>query len=232
MDKEITGTDLVQHVVGGMRSDKAKRHATFIALIEEIVGSSSSPARIFRDGYWWAALRQDTWASKLGVTVVTLREIAKIPPIRGLDTMTNGRRVKLYRVGPKPHVSFKGLARQMEAAFQAKYGRPVERASFGCLIGLAELWPSGHQVAIFRTVLDNLPGFMSLVRASDPESGYAPRYYAFLSCGLLRKYPDLALEMHVARLQELGKYDELSQLAPNATPLSMIWASASCGSAI
>lgn len=231
MDKEITGTDLVQHVVGGMRSDKAKRHAAFVALIEETVGSSSSPARIFRDGYWWAALPQAIWASKLGVTVVTLRQLAKIPPIRGLDTKADGHRIKLYRVGPEPHVSFKSLARKMEAAFKGKYGRSVGKTRFGCLIGLAENWPSGHQVAIFRTVLNNLAGFMSLVRASDPESEYAPRYYEFLPCSLLRKYHDLALEMHVAMLQELGKYDELSQLAPYAMPLSMK-SSESCGSAI
>jgi hypothetical protein len=221
MGKIFSNSMVAQQHEGAMRSDKAKRHAAFVAMIEDVIATANSTVRVWRNGYHWAALPQATWAMELGVTVVTLRQLAKEPPIRGLGAKVHGRRVRLYRVGPEGEDSLLPVARQMEAAFHSKYGRKVDNYGFGCLVGLAELWPAGHQVNIFKTVLSNLQGFMCLVRAFDPDTEWAPRYYEFLPCTLLRKYPHLALEMYEDKLQEAGKFDELSELAPGKLPLSL-----------
>lgn len=89
--------------------------------------------------------------------------------------------------------------------FCQKYDRKrVTRKDWGCLVGLADVWPDGFQTAIFKTVLDDLKAFIVGVREADPESKFYRRYYEFLPIKLLRKYPLIAVELHIIKVQATG----------------------------
>lgn len=74
---------------------------------------------------------------------------------------------------------------------------------YGCIHGLMEVWPDGHQLGIFKQVLSDWPAYMSGQKIeiwktdSDKEL-----FFEFASVDVLRKYPGPAIELYVMERQE------------------------------
>lgn len=88
----------------------------------------------------------------------------------------------------------------------------TKRREYGCMSGLAEVWPDGHQVDLFKMVLKRWPIFMAGVKwaavmEADPET-YKPDKQAFNlhlefpSMSVIRRYWKVALEMVEMDAQE------------------------------
>ena len=189
-----------------MRKDAALRQARLVTLIEDIISSKAGSETKEFEGFTWAMLPQSEWSARLKITSRTLRNLAKIPPIVAQRTVTPDRRpITLYRTGVPAACSAKKTANMMAKAFRQKYKVDhVSRGDWGCLHGLAEIWPEGSQVAILKAVLSDLPLFMSAVRIADPDSEYRERYYEFLPIKLLRKFHDIGLSVYLMKLQGEG----------------------------
>jgi hypothetical protein len=189
-----------------MRKDAALRHARLVTLIEAVISSKAGSETRELLGFTWAVLPQSEWSARLKITPRTLRNLAKIAPIVAQRTVTPDRRpITLYRTGAPPLCSAKKTANMMAKAFRQKYKIDrVSRADWGCLNGLAEIWPQGSQVAIFKAVLNDLPLFMAAVRTADPDSQFRERYYEFLPIKLLRKFHDIGLNIYLMELQQEG----------------------------
>lgn len=79
------------------------------------------------------------------------------------------------------------------------------RREFGCMVGLTEVWPDGHQMDLFKMVLTRWPTFMAGVKyeAVMVESEFN-RHLEFASVIVMRKYPQVALHMAEMEAQEGG----------------------------
>jgi hypothetical protein len=201
-----------------MRKDKQERLERFADLIAETIKAADPLTMKLCDGFAWAAMPQPAWCEKLKISDRTLRELAKCcPPIVSTKTVNEERKpIVLYRVGSEPHKSLRHLANVMAKLYRQKYGMErVSRHDWGCLIGLASVWPNGVQVDIFRSVLADFKAFMSVVKGIDPDCPHAIRYYKWLPIPLLRKYPDIALELYIATIQETGQVPHPAIVALN-----------------
>lgn len=181
-----------------MRSDKSKRHAKLVSLVVEL--TAKSPFDF--EGFAWAALSQSEWASQLGISDKTLRDLAKLPPIVSTKTQIQDKVVVLYRIGAGPHSSYRHIANILSKIFRDKYGlKRIPPHDYGCLVGLAEVWPDGVQAQIFKSVLRNFVEFRGAVKLAEPDSPHFDRYYDFVPIRLIRKFPDLALEVYENEIQ-------------------------------
>ena len=205
-----------------MRTDKLVRHATFVQVIDEVIASKNPQTTRDFEGYMWAVMKQSEWSDLLEISDKTLRALAKISPVVSTKTK-NGRGppIVLYRTGAKPHESSRVTALKMKRAFRKAYpGWKYNSKDFGCLCGLAGLWPSGVQVDILRSVIDDMGAFKTRVKMLDPDSQFSIRFYDFVCLPLLRKFPEVGLEMYVMRLQKAGKPfpPSIAALYPHLVP--------------
>ncbi|SCX27118.1 hypothetical protein [Agrobacterium rosae] len=75
-------------------------------------------------------------------------------------------------------------------------------SEFGCMCGLAEIWPVGHQVEIFRSVLADWPAFMAGEKVAIWETGQGQeKFFDFPSMSVLRAFPQVGLELYVMEKQ-------------------------------
>lgn len=190
-----------------MRKDKQERLNRFANLIAETIEGGDPLYVMVFEGAEWAALAQPAWCAKLGVSDRTLRDLAKCPPVVTTKTVNDaGKPIALYRLGSTPHQSPRHLANIMASLFRKQYGvERVSRRDWGCLVGLAGLWPSGIQVEIFHTLLADLKGFMAAIKAVDPDCPHTIRFYEWLPIPLVRKYPDVALQLYITAVQAKGQ---------------------------
>ncbi len=92
---------------------------------------------------------------------------------------------------------------------------------FGCMCGLAEIWPKGHQVDILRSILSDWPAFMAGEKVAIWRRGEGQeRYFDFPSMKVIRAFPDVGLELYVMERQEEAEeitqeLRELSRLIEN-----------------
>ena len=193
-----------------MRSDKQKKHAAFVDLINEIVAAGQQGSSMDFEGFIWAAIKQAIWCETLGISDRTLRDLAKYPPIVQTKTKTTwGSPIVLYRVGPEPHKSHRHIANIMGSIFKKKLGlSSLDTTLWGCLNGLAQDWPEDDQIAIFEMVMNNWSGFMGIVKFVEPETPHKGKYYEFPTITLIRKYWPLAVDMYATELQ--AKHQEFS----------------------
>jgi len=201
-----------------MRKDKQKRHARFVRLIEQFTSDQQTLDEnvVEFEGFVWATLSQDKWSELLGVSDKTLRELAKILPIVSTKTQCNGKVIVLYRTGTKPHTSVRHTANVLAKIFRKKYGlKRIARHDYGCLCGLAEVWPDGVQVEIFKSVLRNFVEFRGGVKLAEPDSPYFERYYEFVPIRLVRKFHGIALEVYENELQATDKVPHAAIIALN-----------------
>ena len=190
-----------------MRTDKQKKHDAFVKLIIETIAAKEEPTTVEFEDFTWAAMKQEEWSKQLGFTTRTLRGLAKQPPIiRTKTTDASGTPVVLYRAGVEQHLSPRHLASIMAKIFRKKYGqRRTSRRNWGCLFWLAQLWPEGQQVAIFKHVIANWSEFMVGVKFVESSSRHAGKYYEFPVIALIRKHYKVAVDMYATMLQGTGQ---------------------------
>lgn len=221
-----------------LKSDAQARHDTLCALILAAIEAEGQE----HEGRRWAIKPRSEWADALGVDMKTISRLIQREPIQRLDTGAQDaagtwRRVtalRLIRPGEPPlKPSPRHLANIMQTLFVAKTGRTPGKEEYGCLIGLAELWPEGHQLPIFKDVLAEWGSYMAAIKNRiDFETealevkGLRARYYRFPTITLLRRWPHVVADAYLTRwqMQHNGKpnvppqpfayhYDDASEAA-------------------
>jgi hypothetical protein len=149
------------------------------------------------DGYDWAAKRQDWYADHLGVCTNTVRRITAEPPFVRQRRRVGNQTITLLREGeatpPKTH---RHVANAMAKYWKSRFGRIVTRREYGCLIGLAEVWPEGLQSEIFKRSVNHWPDVMTGVKMVNDflsEEFQMERFYNYPSIALIRKFYEVAL---------------------------------------
>jgi hypothetical protein len=206
-----------------MRKDKQQRLDRFTRLIADIIQAGDPITMKLFEGMTWAAMSQRTWCEALGFSGRTLRELARCCPPIVMTKTTNedGKPLVLYRLGSEPHKSTRHVANIMASMYRQQYGvERISRRAWGCLNGLAEVWPDGVQVDIFRMLLADVGAFMAAVKSVDSDCPYSMRYYEWLAIPLVRKYHHIALQLYIQRIQEMGKkpHPSIHALLPKLWP--------------
>ncbi len=130
----------------------------------------------------------ETWAAKKEAIIATLKTM---PP--GLYKDRVKRLKRLDKLLSRPNSTTK--------------------REYGCMIGLAGVWPDGHQVDLFKMVAKRWPVFMVGVKwaefmkadDADPEEQAFKLHLEFPSLSVIRLHPEIALEMATMDAQETGK---------------------------
>lgn len=204
-----------------MRADKLERHKRLCELIEQtIVEAVAQGEECEFEGHHWAIRPQPEWAAMLGVSVDTITDLIKEPPIRRTYTQVDGKRAALLRVGEPAPLTAREVANIMKARFRKATGQEPEPKCWGMLKGLASKWPEGAQVDIFQTVLDEWPAFKARVAmavnemlANGEDAHHA--WHDFPSISVMLRFHELAVELHILKLQETGKKPHPSIVALN-----------------
>lgn len=196
-----------------MRSDAEKRLAHFVELISQIVENKDAGTFVERNGATWAAMAQSAWCDELGFTPRTLRTLAKCPPVRSQRVKHScGGTMVLYRLTKadegKP---VKAIADKMAAYWKGKLNKKVTPREYGCLIGLAEVWPTGIEFDLFKLAVEEWKEFCVGVKYAEPEAALI-RFYEFPCIPLMRRYPEVAFEMHAMHLQANQQWPSLKPI--------------------
>ena len=120
------------------------------------------------------------------------------------------KKTLLLRVGEAGPLTPRKIANHMANIWAKKYNRRPGNDAYGCLVGLAEVWPEGQQVAIFKAVLANWSDYMSGVRLEQniaEDQGEAVKYlkWDYPVISVMRRYPTPAIEMYAMMLQAKQK---------------------------
>ena len=158
------------------------------------------------EGFQWAARSQAEWCARLGFAPATLRRMIAQPPFVRDCIHVGSRKVTLLREGEPGPMTARHIANTMSYIWCERFNRRVSRSHWGCLKGLAETWPDGHQVEIFKATLDNWSGFMVGVKGVIAVEGGKVLYLEYPSIATMRKYHKVGVELYVMRLQEQGKF--------------------------
>ena len=144
-----------------IRQDKSERHKRLRKLILQTIDGTLSGGMAFEfEGFVWAVRPEPEWAKLLGVkSADTISDLIKIPPIQKDYTQVDGTKALLLRVGPPGVPTPRKIANFMRGAFRAKTGRYPKKEVFPLLKVLAEEWPDGLQVEIFKTALNDWVAF-------------------------------------------------------------------------
>jgi len=209
-----------------MRQDKSQRHARLQKLIlQTIDGSLSGGMRLEFEGFVWAVRPAPEWAELLNVkSADTISDLIKIPPIQKDYTQVDGKKALLLRVGPPAVPTPRKIANLMRGAFRQKTGRYPKKEEFPLLKVLAEEWPDGLQVEIFKAALNDWVAFKAGVAIeiekmkANGEKAYH-RHHGYPSVSVICKFRHVALELYVMRLQEDAMQGKpVPPLAINAFP--------------
>ena len=171
------------------------------------------------EGFLWAAMPQAEWCAILDFSPATLRRLISQPPFVRNCARVSGRKMTLLREGEPGPTTARQLANIMASIWRKRFGRSVGRNHYGCLIGLAESWPDGHELEIFKRVLDNWPAFMVGVKSMIALEGGngKERYLEHPSITVMRRFHKVGVELYVMQLQEQGKFS--TQLQAKFLPL-------------
>lgn len=201
--KKVSATNSVE-VVHTFDSPKAEELGK---LVSEII--ATEPFEF--EGFNWAGGKtQPQWAKAIGVSERTLFTLINQPPFVTDCTHSNGHKVTLLRLGKPGGKTDRHIANIMSAIFR-KRGFTHNPHAYGCLKGLAQVWPEGEQIAIFETVLDNWAMFMSwakLKAETDADLKGEPvkhRHYKKPAISFILKMHHVAVELYLDRLQAKGK---------------------------
>jgi hypothetical protein len=153
-----------------MRADKLKRHQRLCELIEQTIADTLTEGGDCEfEGHHWAIRPVPEWAHMVGVSVDTVTDLIKEPPIQRTYTQVEGVKAVLLRVGETGSPTDRELANLMKGRFRKATGREPGERAWGMLKGLAQKWPEGAQVDIFQTVLDDWPAFKARVTMQIEE---------------------------------------------------------------
>lgn len=152
----------------------------------------------------WAAKPQRDWCHQLNFSVSTLNRLIKLPPVVRETRMIDGVKVTLLRIGkPGPETPYQ-IARKMACIWRKHFdGRTTTEREFGCLMGLAEDWPKGKQVEIFKTIMGNWGGFMAGVKLSTygTDAMEKDRFYRLPSISVMRRFHAVGVEQYLIEQQ-------------------------------
>jgi len=163
----------------------------------------------------WMIRPLHEWADALGTSTKTISRLAAIPPIWSLRCQAvdddTGRRVQAValRVGDPPKRTPQLVAGIMSKMFRRRFRRDaITRRQYGCLVGLATVWPAGHQEKIFADALINWPDTAKAIKLhpdyKDPPEGHVDRYLAWPCISLMRRFPAAVSDAYLTRLQASG----------------------------
>lgn len=206
-----------------LRKDKQKRHDRLCTLIQELVKTEGQVLH----GYTWALRSRNAWADLVEVSPPTLTDLTNHPPIQKLVTMgyddETGRAVKVtaLRVGEAPKFSTRDMANIMGKAFTKQTGKKVSKQEWGMLNGMAENFPEGYQIDIFKHAItpDGWHGFMAIcsvevrqmideAKEQGQTSSAFKRYYRYPSIRVLRRFWEFAADAYkTAMFQKKGCAD-------------------------
>jgi hypothetical protein len=177
-----------------------------IELLGQLIAECIASEPYELDGFLWAVHPQEWYCSQLGISVETLRRWISKPPFVRQCKQINGKKMTLLREGEPGPMTHRHIANIMSNIFRSKTGKPVARREYGCLIGLAETWPGGEQVEIFKTVMTDWTSFMSCVHCvimemQDAGEDAVKRYYSFPSVTVMRRFHEVGVELHLMKLQ-------------------------------
>lgn len=201
--KKLSATNYVEaaHIFDNPKAEKLGK------LVLEII--AAEPFEF--EGLKWAGGRtQPEWAEAIGVSERTLFTLINQPPFVADCTHSNGHKVTLLRLGKLGGKTDRHIANIMSNIFR-KRGFTHNQHAYGCLKGLAQVWPEGEQIAIFETVLDNWAMFMSWAKLKaeiNAELKGEPvkhRHYKKPAISFILKMHHVAVELYLARLQAKGK---------------------------
>ena len=180
-----------------------KSNRSVRARLRELVEQRAAQQPHHLDGRAWAAEPQDWYCGQLGVSPATLRRAIAGPPFVRTTRRVDGRNVTLLRVGDPAPKSARDYVNIMRAIWRRRTRRQLGAREAGCLYGLVGAWPEGETPKLLALVLDDWPEFMAGVKAAAPEAG--DRYLRYPSLALVRRYPQVAVEMQLMRDQAGGK---------------------------
>jgi hypothetical protein len=177
-----------------------------IELLGKLIAESIASEPYELDGFLWAVHPQEWYCSELGISVETLRRWISKPPFVRQCKQINGKKMTLLREGEPGPMTHRHIANIMSNIFRTKTSNKVGPREYGCLIGLAEIWPAGEQVEIFKTVITDWTSFMSCVHCvimemQDAGEDAVKRYYSFPSITVMRRFHEVGVELHLMKLQ-------------------------------
>jgi hypothetical protein len=161
------------------------------------------------DGYVWTSRPQELLSAKLQISVATLRRYISKPPFVRKSRHVNGKLTTLLRVGePGPETDY-DIAQKMSAIWRKKTSKKNTPKEFGCLIGLAQNWPKGHQIELFKICLNEWQDFMSAVdywiQTQEPDvDAVYKHYYKYPSITVMRRFHLAAMELAEMNAQSSG----------------------------
>ena len=146
-----------------MSNTNSQSQKMFCKLLERELADDGQ----FYDGHFWTVRPLEEWAEMMGVTTRTIRRWITQEPIQKLGLVVEGKRATLLRVGEPGEPTPLTISRVMAKAFRQQTGKPPNRKYYGCLMGLAENWPDGRQVEVFKYTLkpENWAAFMLHVKS-------------------------------------------------------------------
>ncbi|TDK37032.1 hypothetical protein E2F50_09010 [Rhizobium deserti] len=101
-----------------------------------------------------------------------------------------------------------GIEKEVKQLKRLLHHKELNHA-WGCFRNLAELWPEGHQVEIFKLVLRDWQSFMAGVKVEIWTRGNGvEKFFTFPSISVLREFYKPALELYV--MEQQSKANNLS----------------------
>lgn len=175
-----------------------------VTSLRELIAAEIAVNPFEHEGFQWAARRQEWWTEQLGFSVSTLNRLIRKPPFVRQMKQIDGRNTTLLRDGKPGPKTPRHIANIMSRIWRRKYDRPVTRVEYGCMIGLAEEWPDGHQVEIFKLVISNegWPEFMAGVWIEIAKLDGVKRFYKFPTLTVIRRFHMVGVELYQMNAQQ------------------------------
>ncbi|MGE5548238.1 MAG: hypothetical protein ACM33T_15135 [Solirubrobacterales bacterium] len=176
---------------------KASYSTTRTDALESLVAQMIADDGYQFDGLTWAVNPQEWWCARLDISPATLRRVIARPPFVRDCAMVGGRKMMLLRVGEKG--SARDIARHLRNIWRKRTGKRETPKEFGCLVGLSTRWGEDAP-RLFSTTLKDWNFFMTGVKLQ--EDWTVNRHYKHPSIALIRRFPNVAEEIYLTRLQE------------------------------
>ncbi|RFC65628.1 hypothetical protein [Mesorhizobium sp. GR13] len=171
----------------------------------QLIADKIATAPFHFEGFDWCAMPQADMAAELGFSVPTLQRLLR-KSSNIVRERTHGPAkvmVALLRIGDPGPKTPRHLANIMAKIWNSKFGFRPSDENFGKLVGLAEVWPDGRQLEIFKLVIskEGWPEFMSGVKAEimvmeDAGKKVKFRFYKRPVIGVMRRFAAVAVEYY------------------------------------
>lgn len=200
-----------------LKSKKREQVRRLAAYVEQ--ASAKRPHK--RGGLDWCADPQPEVATAINVSVRTLQELLTYPVFQTERAQVGEERrvaslIRIVPIGQTPKLTPETIACGMRREFLTRYGEAMKAHGsgftsemHGCFVGLAQLWPDGAQMDIFKIVLDDWTGFMSgaqIVIEAKIKAGLDPKaekkFWKFPSPSVMRRFWGVAIQLAAMKAQE------------------------------